>query len=127
MILHMPLWVIFYCGLIFASASGTIMISGRRDILYITLEYLSAAFAIMFFAIYYGTVPYPTSIMIPIGMLGFILFQETWVNRKLYSFLKTAKESPQERLFVLFFTAILFLLLISPFIWVVVEIFKHFS
>lgn len=102
------------------------MISGRRDMFYITLEYLSAAFAIMFFAIYYGSVPYPESIMIPIGMLGFILFQEIWVNRKLYSFLQNENENPKGTMIVLFFTAIIFLLLLSPFLWVVVEVFKHF-
>ena len=125
--LHMPLWAILYCGVIFASASGTIMMSGRKDIFYITAEYLSAAFAIMFFAIYYDVTPYPSSIMIVLGMLGFILYQEIWINRKLYSFLKKGDESPSERRFLLIFTALVFLGFLSPFIWVVTEVFKHFS
>jgi hypothetical protein len=125
--LHMPLWAILYCGVIFASASGTIMMSKRKDILYIAAEYLSAAFAIMFFAMYYEVTPYPSSIMIAVGMLGFILFQEIWVNRKLYSFLKKGDESPKERQFLLLITTVVFLGFLSPFIWVVVEVFKHFS
>ena len=124
---HLPLWAILYCGMIFASASGTIMISPRKDILYIISEYLSAAFAIVFFALYYGVIAYPEDIMIPMAMLGFILYQEIWVNRKLYTFLKNEDESPKERMFVLFFTALVFLLLLSPFLWIISEVFKHFS
>jgi len=125
--LHMPLWAILYCGIIFASASGTIMMSGRKDILYIVGEYLSAAFAIMFFAMYYEVTPYPDSSIVPLGMLGFILFQEGWVNRALYGFLKKGDESPTERRFMLIFTAVIFLLFLSPFMWVIAEVFKHFS
>ena len=123
--LHMPLWAILYCGLIFASASGTIMMSGRRDILYITAEYLSAAFSIMFFAIYYEVTPYP-SIMIVIMMLLYILYQEAWVNRNLYGFLKDDTVPKEEQKFLLIFTAVFFLLFLSPFIWVLIEVFKHF-
>ncbi len=126
MTLHMPLWAILFCGLIFASASGTIMMSGRRDIGYITLEYLSAAFSIMFFAIYYAVIPYPESIMIPLGMIGFVLFQEVWVNRKLYGFLKDDSIPKEEQKFMLIFTAFFFLLFVSPLLWVMIEVFKHY-
>ena len=126
MTLHMPLWAILFCGLIFASASGTIMMSGRRDIGYITLEYLSAAFSIMFFAIYYGVIPYPKSIMIPLGMLGFVLFQEVWVNRKLYGFLQDESVPKEEQKFILIFTAFFFFLFVSPLLWVIIKVFKHY-
>ncbi|HIP46134.1 MAG TPA: hypothetical protein EYG95_01105, partial [Campylobacterales bacterium] len=74
--LHMPLWAILYCGLILASAAGTIMISGRKSPAYIFGELLSAVFTIMFFLFYYEAIPYPSSIMIVITMLVYILHQE---------------------------------------------------
>ncbi len=126
MTLHMPLWAILYCGIIFASASGTIMMRQNRDMIYITAEYLSAAFSIMFFAIYYGAVPYPDTIMIPLGMLGFVLFQEVWINRNMYGFLKDKSIPKEEQKFLLIFTAIFFLIFLSPFIWVANEVFKHY-
>lgn len=126
MTLHMPLWVILYAGVIFASASGTIMISGRRDIFYIITEYLSAAFAIMFFAIYYEVTPYPNTILIPLGMLLFILFQELWINRKLYAFLQDDTMDANERRFFLWFSLFFFLLFLSPFLWVLDKVFKHY-
>jgi len=123
--LQMPLWAILYSGLIFASASGTIMISGRRDLLYITGEYLSAAFSIMFFAIYYTVVPYPSMIVL-IMMLGFILFQEIWINRKLYGFLDDGSVPKDEQKFLLIFTLVFFSVLLAPFIWVVYQVMKQY-
>jgi hypothetical protein len=122
----MPLWSILYAGMIFASASGTIMMSGRRDILYITAEFLSAALSIMFFAIYYGVVAYPSTIMIPLGMIAFVLFQELWINRQLYHFLTDEELDAAEKKFLLWFVGFFLFLFLSPFLWVIVEVFKHY-
>jgi len=126
MMLHMPWWAILYSGLILASATGTIMINKERTPLYIVAELLSGLFAVMMFLFYYTVIPYPSSIMIVIGMLGFILFQEIWINRKLYGFLKTGDASPSEEKFLLYFTVVFFLVFLSPFLWVLAGVFKHF-
>jgi hypothetical protein len=123
----MPLWAILYTGLLLASAAGTIMISRSKSPLYIVAELLSGIFAVSFFLFYYEVVAYPSTIMIVVMMLAFILFQEIWVNRKLYGFIKDDQASKEENRIVLFFTAVIFLLFLSPFIWVVIEVFKHFS
>lgn len=124
--LHMPLWAILYCGLILASAAGTIMISGRKSPAYIFGELLSAVFTIMFFLFYYEAIPYPSSIMIVITMLVYILHQEIWINRELYGFLKDGTVPKEEQKFLFIFTAVFFTLFLSPLIWVLVEVFKHF-
>jgi hypothetical protein len=123
----MPLWAILYTGIILASAAGTIMISGRKSPLYILAELLSGIFAVSFFLFYYEVIAYPSTIMIVIFMIAFILFQEIWINRKLYGFMKDNDASEVENRFIYFFTGIIFLLFLSPFIWVVIEVFKHFS
>ena len=124
--LQMPLWAILYSGLILASAAGTIMISGRRSPAYIFGELLSGILSIMFFLFYYQVLPYPTSIMIIITMIVYILHQELWVNRALYSFFKDDTIPKEEQKFLLIFTAVFFIVLLSPFIWVLIEVFKHF-
>ncbi len=126
MTLSLPLWAILYSGVILASAAGTIMISKRKHPFYVIAELLSGFFSVTFFLIYYGVIPYPSSLTIPILMLGFILFQEMWINRSLYGFLKMEDTSPQERQFTLFFSAFFMLLFLAPFIWIVSEVFKHY-
>jgi len=124
--LQMPLWAILYSGFILASAVGTIMISGRRAPAYIVGELLSGILSVMFFLFYYRVLPYPSSIMIVITMLIYILHQEIWVNRALYGFLKDDTIPKEEQKILLVFTAISFVALLSPFIWVLIEVFKHF-
>ncbi len=124
--LHMPLWAILYSGLILASATGTIMISRRKSPLYILGELLSALFAISFFLFYYEVVAYPPALSILILMLSFILFQEIWINRELYGFLKMKDISPQERKFMLGFMAIMITLFLAPFFWITLSVFQHY-
>ncbi len=123
---QMPLWAILYSGFLLASAAGTIMISGRKSPAYIFGELLSGILSVMFFLFLYEVIPYPSSIMILITMLVYILHQELWINRELYGFLKDDSIPKGEQKFLLIFTAILFLLFLSPFIWVLIEVFKHF-
>lgn len=123
---QMPLWAILYSGLILASAAGTIMISGRKSPLYILGELLSALFAISFFLFYYEVVIYPPALSIPILMLAFILFQEVWINRELYSFLEMGDMPPQERKFMFGFMAIMMTLFLAPFLWITLSVFKHY-
>ncbi len=123
---QMPLWAILYSGFLLASAAGTIMISGRNSPAYIFGELLSGILSVMFFLFLYEVIPYPSSIMILITMLVYILHQELWINRELYGFLKDDSIPKGEQKFLLIFTAILFLLFLSPFIWVLIEVFKHF-
>ncbi len=126
MTLLLPLWAIFYCALILASAAGTIMISGRRTAIYIVGELLSAVFAISFFLFNYGVLAYPSTIMIVLMMLSFILFQEVWVNRELYSFLRMEDVNANERKFTLWFTTLFMGIFLLPFFWVLAEVFKHY-
>lgn len=102
------------------------MMRKDRSMLYIIAEYLSAAFAIMFFAIYYGVTPYPETILTPIMMILFILFQEVWINKEMYHFFHNEEDSPQERKALLSFTILFSLAFLSPFLWVIMEVFKHF-
>ena len=122
----MPLWAIFYTGFILASAAGTIMISGRKSSLYILGELLSAFFAISFFLFYYGVLAYPSSIMIVVLMLGFIFFQEIWINRELYGFLQMEDVDEGEKRFTLWFGALFLAIFLLPFFWIVSEVFKHY-
>ena len=124
---QMPLWAILYSGLILASAAGTIMISGRKAPAYIVGELLSGILSIMFFLFYYAVIPYPSSIMIVITMLVYILHQDLWINRELYGFLKDDSIPKEERKFLYIFTAVFFLLFLSPFIWVIIEVMKAYT
>ncbi len=126
MTLHMPLWAILYSGFILASATGTIMISKRTAPAYIIGELLSGILTISFFLFYYEVIPYPSSIMIIITMLLYILHQELWINRALYGFLKDETVPKKEQQFLYLFTAVFFLLFLSPLMWVLIEVFKHY-
>jgi len=123
---QMPLWAILYSGLILASAAGTIMISGRKSPLYILGELLSALFAISFFLFNYEVVTYPPVLSIPFLMLTFILFQEVWINRELYTFLEMGDMPAQERKFMLGFIAIMMTLFLAPFFWITLSVFNHY-
>jgi len=125
---HMPLWAVLYAGLLFASATGTIMISGRKSPLYIVGELLSGFFAISFFLFYYQVIPYPATLSTVVIMVLFILFQEAWVNKELYSFVEIEFETiPQhEKKYVLGFMFFFIILLLAPLFWVTLSVFQHY-
>lgn len=71
---QLPIWAIFYSGLIFANGVITIIISQNRTKLYVLGELLSTAFMVSFFFIYYGAASRPSDDMVLFVMLGFIMF-----------------------------------------------------
>ena len=124
---HLPIWAIIYSGLIFGSGIGTIIMNKDRTPLYIIMELLSTAFSISFFFIYYEKVAYPESISTILAMILFILYQEAWVNRKLYRFISDDNEvSENEKKPLLIFTIVFMFLLLSPFLWLVFEVLSRY-
>lgn len=122
----MPLWALLYVIGLIASAVFTIYISNNRSLIYIAAELSSGILASTFFMIYYHLIPYPATVITPLLMLGFILFQEVWVNRKLYDMLSLdniPKEFHHLMLIILPLSTILFL---APFVWIVAQVFKHY-
>ena len=59
-------------------------------------------------------------------MLTFILFQEVWINRELYTFLEMGDMPAQERKFMLGFIAIMMTLFLAPFFWITLSVFNHY-
>jgi hypothetical protein len=59
-------------------------------------------------------------------MLAFILFQEIWINRELYAILSLEDIPEEERGWMLLFIPFTTILFLSPFIWIVTQVFKHY-
>lgn len=121
--LHLPLWAIFYCGLIFANGIVTILISGNKNIIYIISQLLSTAFMISFFFIYYGAVIGPNEKTIYLLMIIFILFQEIWVNKALYEQLIIDQVPPNERSTVLFSIGFIMIIFLIPLFYIIISLF----
>jgi hypothetical protein len=122
----MPLWAILYSFVLFISALFTIKISPYKSPIYQLSELASGIFAVTFFLFYYEVIPYPKSILTPFLMLAFILFQEIWINRELYAILSLEDIPEKERGWMLFFIPFTTILFLSPFIWIVTQVFKHY-
>ena len=120
---HMPFWAIFYCGFIFANGILTVIISQNKNPFYIISQLLSTAFAISFFFIYYEVVDKPENTILVL-MILFILFQEIWVNRELYNRLVFEQIPASERDITLIFIAIMLLIFLLPFFYIVIKIFN---
>ncbi len=123
---YVPFWSLIYLLLLLLSAVFTIVISPSKTPFYILAELSSGLFAIMFFLFYYGVVPYPAHIATPLLMLGFILFQEIWVNRDLYNLISLQNVPEEEQKSMLFVVPLVTILFLSPFIWVVLQVFRHY-
>ncbi len=121
-----PFWSIIYLFVLFLSAVFTIVISPNKSPFYILAELVSGLFAIMFFLFHYGVIPYPSHVLTPLLMLGFILFQEIWVNRDLYNMLSLQNIPEEEHRTMLLIVPLTTILFLSPFIWVVVQVFRHY-
>jgi ABC-type multidrug transport system permease subunit len=121
--LHLPLWAILYCGLIFANGIITIKMSNNKTITYMLSQLLSTAFMITFFFIYYGAVAGVNDKNIYIIMVLFILFQEIWVNKKLYKRLIAEQIPAHERAIVITVLAIVMLIFLLPMIFIVISLF----
>ncbi len=122
----MPIWAIIYSFILLVNSIGTIIISGSKSPLYIAGELLSGIFAITFFLFYYQVIDTPVQIITPLLMFGFILFQEIWVNRELYSLISLQDIPKEEQKFLLFIVPMVAILFIAPFIWVVLQVFKGY-
>ncbi|RUM66481.1 MAG: hypothetical protein DSZ05_04220 [Sulfurospirillum sp.] len=122
----MPLWAILYVISMVASAVFTIYISRRFSPVYIAGELASGLFSATFFLIYYGLVPYPHSVLTPLFMLLFILFQEIWVNRELYDMLSLKNFPKSTHGFMLIAVPLLSVSYIGPLVWIVSQVFKHY-
>ncbi len=122
----MPVWSVFYCMVFLISVIYTIKISPDKSITYQLSELASGIFAVSFFLIHYHILPYPPNIMIPLLMLGFILFQEIWVNRELYNLISLQNIPEEEHRFMLWFVPLTTILFLAPFVWVVMQVFKHY-
>ena len=108
------------------SAVFTVYISPNKSPFYILAELASGLFAVMFFLFHYGVTPYPSHVLTPLLMLGFILFQEIWVNRDLYNLLSLQNVPEEEHRTMLLIVPLTTILFLSPFIWVVVQVFRHY-
>jgi len=124
--IHLPLWAVIYAIILFINSIGTIIISQSKSPLYILGQLLSGIFAITFFLFYYNLLPRPNNIITPLLMLGFILFQEIWINRELYNLLSLNNIPKEEHKFMLLFIPLVTILLISPFVWIVLQVFKSY-
>jgi hypothetical protein len=121
--LHLPLWAIFYCGLIFANGIITIYISNNKNITYILSQLLSSAFMISFFFIYYGAVEGTSEKSVYILMICFILFQEIWINKELYKQLIVDQIPAPERSAVISALGIVMTVFLIPIIFIIISLF----
>ncbi len=124
--LYVPFWSLIYLFVLFISAIFTIVISPDKTPFYILAELTSGLFAVMFFLFYYGVVPYPSHLLTPLLMLGFILFQEIWVNRDLYNLISLQNVPEEEQKSMLLIVPLVTILFLSPFIWIVLQVFRHY-
>jgi len=121
--LHLPLWAILYCGLIFANGIVTVIISNNKNITYILSQLLSSAFMISFFFIYYGAVKGANEKTVYVLMITFILFQETWVNQSLYKRIIVEQIPQNERSVVISALGITMAIFLSPLIYIIFSLF----
>ena len=120
--LHLPLWAILYCGMIFANGIITIKMSNNKTITYMLSQLLSTAFMITFFFIYYGAIAGADDKTIYIIMVLFILFQEVWVNKELYKRLITEQIPANERAIVITVLGIIMTIFLLPMISIVISL-----
>jgi hypothetical protein len=81
----MPLWAIFYCGMIVLSAFFTISVFVKRGSYYIPGQLMSSLFSVLMFLFYYGTyIQKPQSLFIVLCMFLYIIYWEVWENRVLF-------------------------------------------
>jgi len=123
---QLPWWALLYCIILLINGAGTLYIAGKSSPFYILGEMFSTLFAITFFLFYYEVLPRPASVWIPLGMLGWILFQEIWVNRHLYDMISVEGLPEEQRRQMLIFIPIIFILFLAPFVWVVLQLFKSY-
>ncbi|HIP02812.1 MAG TPA: hypothetical protein EYH01_02875 [Campylobacterales bacterium] len=121
--LHLPLWAILYCGLIFANGIVTVIISNNKNITYILSQLLSSAFMISFFFIYYGAVKGANEKTVYVLMITFILFQEIWVNQSLYKRIIVEQIPQNERSVVISALGITMAIFLSPLIYIIFSLF----
>jgi len=121
--LHLPLWAILYCGLIFANGIVTVIISNNKDITYILSQLLSSAFMISFFFIYYGAVGGASDKVLYILMVVFILYQEIWVNKELYKQLIIEQVPLHERNGVISALGIVMAIFLIPLVYIIINLF----
>ena len=121
--LHLPLWAILYCGLIFANGIVTVIISNNKNITYMLSQLLSSAFMISFFFIYYGAVRGASDNVLYILMVIFILYQEIWVNKELYKQLFIEQVPMNERNAVISFLGIIMTIFLTPMIFIIINLF----
>ncbi len=120
--LHLPLWSILYCGLIFANGILTVNISNNKNIIYILSQLTSTAFMISFFFVYYGAVKGVEDKSIYVAMILFILFQEIWVNRELYQKL-IIEQIPHERSMAITVISVIMVIFLLPMIFIIISLF----
>ncbi len=121
--LHLPLWAILYCGMIFANGVVTVIISPNKTAIYILSQLLSMAFMISFFFIYYGAVGGASDKVLYILMVIFILYQEIWVNKELYKQLIIEQVPLHERSAVVSALGIVMAIFLLPLVYIIINLF----
>ncbi|MCH9813332.1 MAG: hypothetical protein K0U47_05240 [Epsilonproteobacteria bacterium] len=124
--LHLPLWAIIYCGLIFANGLLTIYLSPNQTKVYIIAQLLSTLFTISFFFFYYHIFERPETLTVLLLMLLFILYQESYANKALYKKILIDNIPPAERKVTLYFVGITILFFLFPFFYVVITLFNNY-
>ncbi len=122
---QLPLWAILYCGLIFANAIITIIMSQNRTKLYVLAQLLSTAFIISFFFIHYGAVAKPSDDMVLFAMLGFIFFQEVFINHELYKRVMFEQIPKEDRAVMIPIFGIIMSVFLLPFFYIVFEVLNN--
>ncbi len=122
--LNIPFWAIFYCTFLMANGAMTVVISPDRSAKYIFGETLSTLLAISFFFMYFGTIKTPSTLILSL-ILFFILYQEIWVNKELYKQMVFDNIPEHERSKMFNILAVLLLVFLSPFIYVVFSLFDR--
>ncbi len=121
---QLPLWAIFYCGLIFANGVITIIMSHNKTKLYVLAQLLSTAFMISFFFIHYGAVARGSDDMVLFAMLGFIFFQEIFINYELYKRVVFEQIPKDDRAVMIPVLGVIMVVFLLPFFYVVLEVLK---
>ena len=95
----------------------------QENIIYILSQLLSTAFMISFFFIYYGVVAGASEKNIYLLMIGFILYQEIWVNKELYKKLIVQQTIPHERGVITSILAVTMLIFLLPMFYIIISLF----
>ena len=72
----MPIWALIYTSIIFFSAAFSIVKYWSRGVVFLVGEGMSAVFSIMIFLYYYELYPKPSSYMIVLGMILYVIYWE---------------------------------------------------